>query len=76
MPTKLLLCSLVSLTIYSNAPSLELFCNGVSVASASKTDESTGVVWKFPVKMGEAEKISYLCKNIPTLKDYDRGFIC
>lgn len=55
MPTKLLLCSQVSLTIYSNAPSLELFCNGVSVASASKTDESTGVVWKFPVKMGDSE---------------------
>lgn len=29
--------------------------NGVSVASASKTDESTGVVWKFPVKMGDSE---------------------
>ena len=50
-----------------NHPSLELFRNGRSVASASKTNEDTGVVWKFPVKMGEAEKISYLCKNILSL---------
>ena len=44
-----------------------LLKNGVSVASASKTNEDTEVVWKFPVKMGEAEKISYLCKNILSL---------
>ena len=41
------------MTIYSNAPSLELFRNGVKVCEASKTEESTGVVWKFNVSMGD-----------------------
>ena len=41
------------MTIYSNAASLELFRNGVKVGEASKTEEPTGVVWKFNVKMGD-----------------------
>ena len=41
------------MTIYSNAPSLELFRNGVKIAEASKTEEPTGVVWTFDVSMGE-----------------------
>ena len=41
------------MTIYSNSPSLELFCNGVKVGEASKTEEPTGVVWTFNVKMGD-----------------------
>ncbi len=41
------------MTIYSNAPSLELFCNGVKVGEASKTEEPTGVVGKFNVQMGD-----------------------
>ena len=40
------------MTVYSNAPSLKIYCNGVEVAEASETDEPTGVVWKFNVKMG------------------------
>ncbi len=41
------------LTVYSNAPSLEVFCNGEPVAGAFGTEEPTGVVWKFPVRMGD-----------------------
>ncbi len=41
------------MTIYSNAPSLELFRNGVKIAEASKTEEPTGVVWTFDVSMGD-----------------------
>ena len=41
------------MTIYSNAASLELFRNGVKVGEASKTEEPTGVVWKFNVAMGD-----------------------
>ena len=40
------------MTVYSNAPSLKIYCNGVEVAQATKTEEPTGVVWKFNVKMG------------------------
>ena len=40
------------LTVYSNAPSLEVFCNGSKIAAASESGEDTGVVWKFPVQMG------------------------
>ena len=41
------------LTVYSNASSIELYCNGESVNKATSSGEPTGVVWKFPVKMGE-----------------------
>ena len=40
------------MTVYSNAPSLTLYCNGVQVGEASRTEESTGVVWKFNATMG------------------------
>lgn len=43
-----------TLTVYSNAPALEIFRNGESIAKASESGESTGVVWKFPTKMGDA----------------------
>ena len=41
-------------TVYSNAPSLEVFCNGELIAAASETGEDTGVVWKFPAQMGDS----------------------
>ena len=41
------------LTVYSNAPSLEVLCDGQPVAGAFGTEEPTGVVWKFPVRMGD-----------------------
>ena len=44
-----------TLTVYSNAPSIELLCNGTSIAKATETGEATGVVWKFPVTMGKTE---------------------
>ena len=40
------------MTVYSNAPSLNIYCNGIQVAEASETEEPTSVVWKFNVKMG------------------------
>ena len=43
-----------TLTVYSNAPSLEVFCNGELIAAASETGEDTGVVWKFPAQMGDS----------------------
>ena len=43
-----------TLTVYSNAPSLEVFCNGEQIAAASETGEDTGVVWKFPAQMGDS----------------------
>ena len=43
-----------TLTVYSNAPSLEVFCNGEPIAAASETGEDTGVVWKFPAQMGDS----------------------
>jgi beta-galactosidase len=43
-----------TLTVYSNAPSLEVFCNGELIATASETGEDTGVVWKFPAQMGDS----------------------
>ncbi|MBO4447186.1 MAG: hypothetical protein J5764_03575, partial [Bacteroidales bacterium] len=61
------------LTVYSNAPSLKIYCNGKEVADVSETGESTGVVWKIPVRMGDgpttfkavspsgtADKVKYL----------------
>ena len=45
------------MTVYSNAPSLKIFCNGTQVAEASKTEEPTGVVWKFNVKMGTGKTV-------------------
>ena len=44
-----------TLTVYSNAPSVEVFCNGQQIAAASETGEDTGVVWKFPVTMGDSQ---------------------
>ena len=41
--------------VYSNAPSVEVFCNGNKIAAASETGEDTGVVWKFPVTMGDSQ---------------------
>lgn len=41
-----------TLTVYSNAPALKLYCNDVEIAAASESGDDTGVVWKFPVCMG------------------------
>ena len=43
------------LTVYSNAPSIKLFSNEIEIASSSTSGESTGVVWKFPVTMGDSQ---------------------
>ena len=40
------------LTVYSNAPSLKVFVDGKPAGEASSSGDPTGVVWKFPVKMG------------------------
>jgi len=42
-----------TLTVYSNAPSLELFCNGEKAGSLAESGEPTGVVWKFDTRMGD-----------------------
>ena len=42
-----------TLTVYSNAPSVTLFCNDKEIATATETGEDTGVVWKFAAKMGD-----------------------
>ena len=42
-----------TLTVYSNAPSLKIYCNGAELAAATESREDTGVVWKFPVCMGD-----------------------
>lgn len=44
-----------TLTVYSNAPELKVFCNGTQIASATESGDDTGVVWKFPVTMGNTE---------------------
>ncbi len=41
------------LTVYSNAPSLTVYCGGQAIRGAAYTGEPTGVIWKFPVRMGE-----------------------
>jgi beta-galactosidase len=41
-----------TLTVYSNAPSLEVVNNGQVIRGAAYTGEPTGVIWKFPVRMG------------------------
>ena len=42
-----------TLTVYSNAASLKVYCNGVEAASAASSGEPSGVIWKFPgMKMG------------------------
>ena len=43
------------LTVYSNAPSIKLFSNEIEIASSLTSGESTGVVWKFPVTMGDSQ---------------------
>ena len=42
------------LTVYSNAPSLNVICNGQKIRGSNITGEPTGVIWKFPVRMGDA----------------------
>jgi beta-galactosidase len=42
-----------TLTVYSNAPSLKVLCDGRVVGEATESGEPTGVVWKFPVQMGD-----------------------
>ena len=48
----------LQLTVYSNAPSLSVICNGQKIRGAATTGEPTGVIWKFPVRMG-AEKTTF-----------------
>lgn len=43
-----------TLTVYSNAPSLKVFCNDDEIATATESGEDTGVVWKFPAQMGNS----------------------
>ena len=43
-----------TLTVYSNAPSLEVVSNGQVIRGAAYTGEPTGVIWKFPVRMGNS----------------------
>ena len=43
-----------TLTVYSNAPSLKVFCNDAEIAAATESGEDTGVVWKFPAQMGNS----------------------
>ncbi len=43
----------LTLTVYSNAPSLKVTCQGQVIRGASYTGEPTGVIWKFPVRMGD-----------------------
>lgn len=43
-----------TLTVYSNSPSLKVFCNGVEIAAATESGDDTGVVWKFPAQMGDS----------------------
>lgn len=43
-----------TLTVYSNAPSLKVFCNGDEIAAATESGDDTGVVWKFPAQMGDS----------------------
>ena len=45
-------CEPFVLTVYSNAPSLKLFVDGKPAGEAASSGDPTGVVWKFPVKMG------------------------
>ena len=40
------------LTVYSNAPSLEVVSNGQVIRGSAYTGEPTGVIWRFPVRMG------------------------
>ena len=40
------------LTVYSNAPSLEVLSNGQVIRGSAYTGEPTGVIWRFPVRMG------------------------
>ena len=42
----------ITLTVYSNAPSLQVISRGVAIRGAAVTGEPTGVIWKFPVRMG------------------------
>ena len=37
-----------TLTVYSNAPSLQILKDGKEVASLASSGEDTGVIWKFP----------------------------
>jgi len=48
----------LQLTVYSNAPSLSVICNGQTIRGAAVTGEPTGVIWKFPVRMG-TEKTTF-----------------
>ena len=48
----------LQLTVYSNAPSLSVICNGQKIRGAATTGEPTGVIWKFPVRMG-ADKTTF-----------------
>ena len=43
-----------TLTVYSNSPSLKVYCNGKEIAAASESGDDTGVVWKFPAQMGDS----------------------
>ncbi|MBR1569643.1 MAG: hypothetical protein IJ651_02795 [Bacteroidales bacterium] len=43
----------LTLTVYSNAPSLQVMCDGAVIRGAAVTGEPTGVIWKFPVRMGD-----------------------
>ena len=43
-----------TLTVYSNAPSLKVFCNDAEIAAATESGEDTRVVWKFPAQMGNS----------------------
>ena len=43
-----------TLTVYSNAPELKVYCNGTQIAASTESGEDTGVVWKFPAQMGDA----------------------
>ena len=51
--------STFDLTVYSNAPRLTLFRNGVEVACKENSGEITGVIWRFPGLQMGAEPTSF-----------------
>ena len=44
-----------TLTVYANAEKLTVYKDGEEVARADGSGEISGVIWKFPVKMGQAD---------------------
>jgi beta-galactosidase len=51
--------STFDLTVYSNAPRLTLYRNGVEVACKENSGEITGVIWRFPGLQMGAEPTSF-----------------